>query len=159
MAAFDEDFDANTVKPNEGFAPLPVGTYQVVITDSEEKPNKKGTGTYHQFTIQVIEGEYEGRRVWARLNLNNPNQQAVDIARGDLSAICRAVKVMKPKDSADLHNLPFLIELGMEKNKETGELSNKIKKYMPLDGATAAKAPTPAAPSTPPWKRQKAATA
>ena len=34
----------------------------------------------------------------------------VKIARGELSAICRAVGVMQPRDSVELHNVPLEIK-------------------------------------------------
>jgi hypothetical protein len=46
--------------------------------------------------------------IWSRLNLDNP--KAVEIARRDLSAICRAVGVLTPGDSSELHDLPLVLE-------------------------------------------------
>lgn len=146
-------FDATTVDPRKSFDPIPADRYPAVITESEEKPTKKGDGSYLQLTFQVIEGEYEGRKVWARLNLNNPNDQAVGIARAELSAICRAVGVMKLTDSAQLHDLPLVIKVAQRVNKETGEVGNEIKGYEPK-GPAARPAATPAVkPATPPWKK------
>ena len=34
-------------------------------------------------TLQVIDGPYKGRMLWARLNLENPNSTAVQIARAE----------------------------------------------------------------------------
>ena len=90
-------FDANNVEPAAAFDPIPAGKYLAVITDSEMKPNKAGTGSYLQLTFQIIEGEYKNRLLWARLNLDNPNATAVQIARAELSAICRAVGVLAPE--------------------------------------------------------------
>lgn len=150
MAAFEPNFDASTVEPQKPLDPVPAGEYRVVIVESEEKENSKSTGTYHQFTMEIVDGEHKGRKLWERLNLNNPNDQAVSIARSTLSAICRAVGVMKPRDSTDLHNLPMSIKVGLERRKDTGELSNVIKGYLPKGDA-----PPPAAPpATPPWKRK-----
>ena len=47
-------FDANQVEPNSGFDPIPAGKYLSVITESEMKPNKAGTGHYLQLAFQVI---------------------------------------------------------------------------------------------------------
>ena len=55
--------------------------------------------------------EFKGRNLWARLNLDNPNEIAVKIARAELSALCRAVGVLEPKDSVELHNLPLVISV------------------------------------------------
>ncbi len=83
-------FDATTVEPTTDYDPIPAGKYLAVITDSEMKSTKSGNGEYLELTFQIIEGEFKNRNQWARLNLDNPNPKAVQIAQGELSAICRA---------------------------------------------------------------------
>ena len=144
-------FDARTVEPTADFEPIPAGKYLAAITDSEMKPTKSGTGSYLQLTFTILEGEYKNRVLWARLNLNNPNATAVKIARSELSAICRAVGVMQPKDSVELHNLPLLITVKLKKRQDTGELVNEVKGYAKKEAATGQ--PQQAADNTPPWKR------
>lgn len=146
-------FNAQEVDPSVGFEPIPAGKYLAVITESEMKPTKNGGGRYLQLTFQVIEGEYKNRLIWARLNMENPNTTAVNIARAELSAICRAVGVLAPKDSVDLHNLPLVITLGIKKRKDTDELTNVIKGYEPKSAGTSRPAPTAATNGKPPWKR------
>lgn len=145
-------FNANEVEPAVGFDPIPAGKYLAIISESEMKPTKSGSGDYLQLTFQVIEGEHKGRLLWARLNLDNPNSTTVKIARAELSAICRAVGVLAPKDSIELHNIPLIITVGLKKRDDTGELTNVIKGYLKKDGAAATR--TPAAVSgNAPWKR------
>ena len=144
-------FNANEVDPAVGFDPIPAGKYLAIITESEMKPTKAGTGQYLQLTFQVLDGPYKGRLVWARLNLDNPSDMAVKIARAELSSICRAVGVMAPKDSIELHNLPLTIKVGCTKRSDTGDITNEIKGYE-AKGHTE---PVAAASvgSVPPWKR------
>lgn len=148
-------FDANTVDPADDLEPIPAGKYVAVITDSEMKPTKSGVGSYLQLTFQIIEGEYANRLLWVRLNLNNPNATAVEIARRELSSICRSVGVLVPTDSTDLHNLPCLIHVRVKRRSDTGELQNEIKGYSKKDAGTAAIAASMSDGSTdaPPWKR------
>ena len=147
-------FDANTVEPSDELEPIPAGKYVAVVTDSELKPTKSGTGQYLQLTFQIVEGEYANRLLWVRLNLDNPNATAVEIARRELSAICRSVGVLVPTDSADLHNLPVVIHVRVKRRSDTGELQNEIKGY---SKKAAVVQPVIAAASTsgnpPPWKR------
>ena len=145
-------FNANQVEPTTEFEPIPAGKYLAVITDSEVKPTKSGSGSYLQLAFQVIEGEFKGRFVWARLNLDNANATAVQIARAELSAICRAVGVMTPNDSVELHNLPLVITVKCKKRDDTGDVSNEIKGYAKREAAAAAQ-PQQAPTSTPPWRR------
>jgi hypothetical protein len=152
-------FDANAVEPAGDFEPIPAGKYVAVITDSEMKPTKSGNGSYLQLTFQVLEGQYANRLLWARLNLDNANATARKIAQGELSSICRAVGVLAPNDSVDLHNLPLLIHVRCKKRSDTDELTNEIKGYSKKESpaapqpAATAQASNGTATSTPPWKR------
>jgi hypothetical protein len=150
-------FDANTVEPSSDFEPIPAGKYLAVIVESEMKANKAGTGHYLQLTFELIDGPYKGRYLWARLNLDNPNATAVQIAKAELSAVCRAVGVLAPNDSTDLHDLPLVIHVKCKKRPDTGEVTNEIKGYSPkaslAEPAKPAAAPTNGKPTTPPWKR------
>ncbi len=97
---------------------------------------------------------------WVRLNLENPNATAVEIARRELSAICRSVGVLVPTDSTDLHNLPCMIHVRLKRRNDTGELQNEIKGYSRREsGAKSLEAnaadsglKTPGSSSAP-WKR------
>ena len=143
-------FDANTVEPSQSFDPIPTGKYIAAITESELKATKSGAGQYLQLTFDIIDGQYKGRKLWARPNLNNPNSKTVQIARGELSAICRAVGVMQPRDSTELHNLPLSIKVVCKNRKDTGEIVNEIKGYEKKEAALAASTPTSQpTPSTP----------
>lgn len=145
-------FDASRVEPSANYEPLPAGKYLAVIIESEMKPTKAGTGEFLQMTFQVLDGPHKGRFVWARLNLDNPNATAVQIAQADLAAICRAVGVLTPKDSTDLHNLPLTITVRCKKRADTGEITNEIAGYAKKESPPPA-ASAVAAGSTPPWKR------
>jgi len=122
-------FDAHKVDPVVEFEPIPAGKYLAVITASETKQNKAATGSYLELTFQVIEGEYKGRLLWSRLNLENPSAQAVKFARAELSAVCRAVGVMQPKDSVELHNLPLVVTVKLKRREDAGEMSNVVTAY------------------------------
>jgi hypothetical protein len=146
-------FDASTVDPTSSFDPIPAGEYVARIAESEMKATKSGNGQYLQLTIEVCDGRYKGRKLWARLNLDNPNQEAVEIARRELSQICHAVGVMKPRDSAELHGTPLAIKVTCKADKNTGEMQNEIKGYAKYSGAAPVSAPVakPGAPAgTPP---------
>lgn len=153
-------FDAQTVEPNDSFDPIPNGDYLCIIATSEMKPTKAGDGAYLELELQVIEGPYQGRKLWDRLNLNNANETTVKIAKGTLSAICRAVGVLQPKDSCELHDLPLVVKVACKKREDTDELTNVVKGYKKRDALAATPAASSTAPakaashsSTPPWKR------
>lgn len=123
-------FNANEVDPNEGFDAVPAGEYPAIIIASELKATKAGTGNFLLLELQILRGKYQNRKLWDRLNLKNPNATAVQIGKGTLSAICRAVGVMEPKDSAELHNKPLLVKVAVK--QFDGEDRNEVKGYKPM---------------------------
>lgn len=159
MATFGNGgFDATQHEPAD-FTPLPAGKYLAAIAGSEMKPTKNSDGHYLYLTFQILEGQYKGRKVWDRLNLHNKNPAATAIAKGQLSAICRAIGVMTPKDSQELHNVPLVIDVRLKKRNESGDFDNEIRGYSKRDGAAQVGSPTPTAPAgaaasaAAPWKR------
>lgn len=144
-------FDANQVEPKGEFEPLPSGKYLALITASEMKSTKAGGGQYLQLTFEVLDGDHKGRKFWVRLNLINANATAVQIARAELSSICRATGIMQPKDSCELHNLPMLVTIRTRKRKDADEVENVISKYERKDAA--AGQPQQATANTAPWRR------
>lgn len=149
-------FDANAVDPMGDFEPIPAGDYLAVIVGSEVKPTKDGKGGYLSVEFDVIDGQYKGRKLWSRLNLDNESEKAVQIARSELSSICRAVNVMQPKDSCELHNIPLIIKVKCKKREDNGEMTNEIKGYAKRDGQSTTAPPPAADDKTPPWKRKSA---
>lgn len=161
-------FDANNVAPQDSYEPFAAGWKVSAITDSEFKKTKDGKGEYLQLEWTVIGGEDDGRKAWSNLNLDNPNPTAVDIAQRELSSICRAVGVMTPSDSSDLHDRPMLVKWAVKPGKDGYEPRNEPKAYKPVGDdaplstppSTASRRPgaRPAAATggakTPPWKRQ-----
>jgi hypothetical protein len=146
------NFDANQVEPSTGKDPIPAGKYVAAVTASEMKPTKNGAGQYLELEYQIIDGEHKGRKLWSRHNLQHPNAQTVQIARGELSAICRAVGIMTPKDSAELHNLPMTVAVKCKKRDDNGEMTNEISAWAKKDAV--AGVPQQAASPTPPWLRR-----
>ncbi len=145
-----QGYDASNHEPLGDFEALPKGEYRAMATDSEMKDTKAGTGSYLQIVWELLDEEHQGRKLWSRLNLDNPNTTAVEIAQRELSSICRATGVLRPKDSAEFHNIPVVLKVGVEKRKDTGEFANRVQGYVAIDGATEQRNGESAKP---PWKR------
>ena len=150
---YPNGFDANNVDPNFSFEHIPAGKYIARITASEMKTTNAGTGQYLQLEFEVIQGDYTGRKVWARLNLINQNQTAVDIAQRELSAICHAVGKLRIMDSQELHDIPMEIDVKVEIDKKGDrEPQNAIKSYK----ASGSHQASPAPQQSPPAPQQSA---
>lgn len=132
-------FDASTVAPSAPLEAVPTGWYVGMMTASETKPNSKKDGSFLEveFTIAAPE-QYKGRKLFDRMNLENKNAQAVEIAYATLSAICHAVGVIQVEDSAQLHNRPLQIRAvltpaGPGADGKHYEAMNEIRGYKALE--------------------------
>jgi len=141
------NFNAYDVEPAAEFTPLPNGQYVAVIGESERKKTKSGNGEYLELVFVVIEGDFTNRKIWTRLNIVNRNPVAQQIANGHLSSICRAVDVMRPVDSSELHNLPIKITVVCKPRGDGNGLTNDVTHFGPVDGATDPAASTAPAPA------------
>lgn len=144
-------FDASQHEPTMDNAPLPAGTYVCSIVASEKRETKAGTGSYLLLEFDVMEGPHKGRKLWDRLNIWNPSQQASEIANRTLSAICTAVNLPVPGSSEALHNRPLALTVAIVNRKDTGEPTNRIKGYKASGAATGEPAPASNAPGATPW--------
>ncbi len=142
------NFDASTIQPAESFDPIPAGTYLGSIIDTEMRETKAGNGSYLNMQIEILDGPYKGRRVFDRLNLNNPNPKAVEIAQRTLSAICHASGILQVSDSSQLHNIPMQIKVVIKPAAGDYAATNEIKGYK--------KSGAPAAPTVAPANEQPA---
>ena len=132
MARLGETFDATTVEPNKPLEALPPGRYVVQIVNSEMRPTKDGMGQYLWLEVDVLEGEYAGRKLFDRLNLINSNPTTVEIAQRTLSAICHATGLMQVDDSEQLHLIPLIADVKVQPPKNGYDASNTLR-YMPLE--------------------------
>ena len=146
------NFNAEDVAPSTGFEAIPAGKYTAVITESELKPTKSGSGQYLELTFEIIDGEFKNRKLWARLNLENQNSEAVRIARAELSAICRAVNVMRLHETSELHNLPLVVSVKCRRTPD-GEPVNEIKGFEPRGNSYHAPQAPATKPAGAPWAR------
>lgn len=129
------NFDAKTVAPSAAFDVLPAGWYNVRMTASEMKPTKDGAGSYLSLTLTVEDGQFKGRKIFDRLNLNNKNATAVKIAYETLSAICHATGVIQLQDSSQLHGILMACKLKIEPAEGTYSEGNEVAGYKAAEGA------------------------
>lgn len=173
MASLGQVFDATQVEPSAGFEVIPAGKYHVQIVNSEMRETKAGTGNMLWLEMSIMDGPHANKRLFDRLNLVNPNQQAVEIAQRTLSAICHATGQMSVSDSEQLHHRSMIATVkvrpaGPDRNGVQRDAQNEIGGYEAMSGQrvvqtapaqTTAPAVVAAAaqkPSTPPWRRATA---
>ncbi len=138
MALLDGAFDASTIDPTQAFSALPAGRYPVIVESSEMKHNKNSQGQHLLLMLQIIDGEHKGKKLFDRLNLENPNKTAVEIANRQLSALCRAARKMQIKDSVEVHNIPIIAVVKHKPASGDYGASNDIQTYEPTEASAPA---------------------
>ncbi len=116
MANLGFVFNAAEHNP-EMSASLPVAQKQLmVIYDSSiEATAKDKSNGMVVLNVRYADGPNQGAEGTIRLNLFHANQQAVEIAKRQLSAIAHCVGVPTVTDTAQLHNIPFRADVDYQK--------------------------------------------
>lgn len=141
MAQLIQAFNAQQYDPTQGGGSLPVGRHPVIIESSEVKANKANDGGYLQLNLKLIDGPQMGTTGAYRLNLYHSNPQTAEIAHRQLSAICHVIGVFNVQDSQQLHNIPFIAEVGLQKGEEAAQKGyTEVKKVFDINGNEPGKA-------------------
>ena len=130
MASVGHTFDASSVEPSTGYDVLPPGKYLAQVVASEMRATKDGHGQYLYMEVDILEGQYAGRKLFDRLNLVNANPDAVQIAQRTLSSICRAVGKLQVSNSEQFHLIPLIADVRVRPPKGMYGESNSIR-YLP----------------------------
>lgn len=85
-----QDFDARSVKPNQGGTAHPPGMHDFIITNTHLQENKDQTGA-----MLVVEMTSPVGMIENRYNVINPSPDAVRISNEQLSALCHAVNIFQ----------------------------------------------------------------
>ena len=128
------------------------GTYEAVVTDSEMRATKNGLGMGINLTFEILsEGPAKGRKVFVWINYEHPKVEVQRIGREELASLCKAVGVTDLTDTVQLHNLPLLITVGLDRNDPT---RNVVKAYKPKAAQPAQAAQKlPQTAGAAPWAR------
>jgi len=134
----------------QSFEPIPAGEYPAIITESDLKPTKDGTGTILALKYEIVDGEYKGRGIYENLNIKNKNTQAQQIAINALNEIGKVLGMKEIKDSVLLHGRPLVIKVKVKDDPTYGP-KNEIKAHLPYEGkkgvSTVPSSSPPVAPS------------
>jgi hypothetical protein len=127
---------------------LPQGTYRAVIMRAEMKPTKRGDGEFLELEFVVLEGEHTNRKFWDRLNLKNPNETAVQIAREAMDELCFVTGKLSLTSAQELVGSTVAVQLKVKQNSQTKEPEQAVVRFLKDTGpGTVAAAPTRPTPT------------
>lgn len=141
----NQGFDPQSVEPQADFDVLAPGKYSVQIEKADVKVTKKGNGHLLELQMVVLDGPGKGRKLWSRINIDNPSQQCVEIGLKCLAALGRATKVGIVSDESQFLGRTCVACVKVKDG------NNEIRTYEPFPDAQSvqAPAPPPTAPQAP----------
>jgi hypothetical protein len=149
MAYLGNTFDPNEIPADERgeYTPIPAGDYllQIVESDIDDKGDRTGL----KLTYEVVDGEFSNRKIFDYLNIVHPNATAQQISQRALADLCLATGVGAVSDTEELHFRPFIGKVAVEKRKDNGEMTNKMKKSRAAGSAPPAGKPAASPGHTP----------
>lgn len=124
-------FNANQHEPNQGFGVHPPALkVPFTITNTAIKETKDKTGGYLAVEFTSPQGV-----ITQNYNINNQSPKAVEIAYGQLSALCRAVNVFQidgNNECAALRGGKGLMDVGYQKGEAPTDNNPDAKGYTEL---------------------------
>lgn len=120
MASLGQPFNHNDVAPSTGGGGglCPEGDWTFEITESDVAATTNGKGMMLKLTLEGVDPENKGMKVWKNINIQNESAQAQAIGQGELSALCKAIGLDgELQDSEQLHFKPFGARIVHEQQK------------------------------------------
>lgn len=110
---------------------MPAGWYKAVINAAAIEETAAKNGIYLKLEFKIIDGPFNGRKVYNNFNLKNPNQQTVEIAMKQLATLCGCInKWNRISNTDELLNIPLQIKLSDKGDSEY----NDVKGYRDING-------------------------
>jgi hypothetical protein len=129
------NFDAKAHIPLDN-DPIPEGWYNFIIDDITGAPTKDGNPNHLRLNIRfsVMDGPYQGRKVFTGLNIRHTSVQAMEMANRELTSIAQACKLPYVQDSQQLHNIPLKGRVKIRKDPNgVYDDQAEIKSYKPIE--------------------------
>lgn len=115
-APFDIFSDDVVAQSPKKFEKLPKGKYQVTLNKATE--GEKNNNTRLTFEFQVVEGEYEGRKIWLDFLMATENEKlewVIKRDKGHLRQMAESLgfnKDNQPETFDDFLDLPIMVDIG-----------------------------------------------
>jgi hypothetical protein len=124
---FNGGFNANSVEPQKDFEVLPPGKYPVMVEKAEVKQTKKQDGHYIELTLCILDGTAKNRKLWDRINIQNPNATCTEIGLRCLAALAQAIGINAVSNTDQLVGRSCLAHVKVKDEQ------NEIRTYSKFD--------------------------
>jgi hypothetical protein len=119
-----------------GFDPLPVGQYDVEITDSKAKVTQNGKAMY-EVKMKVLGGPHANRLVWNRFVISPESSTALSIFFQQMKSLGVGPEFFAAEPSDDQVAAALMgkrCKVHLEQKEYQGTVRNEVKKIIPPEG-------------------------
>jgi hypothetical protein len=114
------------------FEPLPAGWYPVQIDSAAVEQTKKKDGLVLKLQLTVVGASFANRKLFRRINIQNPSQQCQEIGIRELAGLGKACGLATLDDSAEL--LEKFIQVKVKVRADEGrDPDNQIIAFKAMD--------------------------
>ncbi len=132
MASMNGYDQGASPEARKDFELMPEGDYVGQITESEIKPNSKGTGQLLKLTWELLNAGFKDRRVWQQINVQHTNPQAQQIGQIEFANLKAGLGITGTvADTLMLHNKPCGLKLKIEKGEGQYKDKNVVFDFFP----------------------------
>ena len=96
---------------DQPFEPLPEGSYKCEIVKIELMRTKDQHGQYIFICFKIKEGDFKGRTIFQRFNIDNRSAKAENIAKKHLSMLCYSIGIDSWENIEELLNYETIINM------------------------------------------------
>ena len=134
---YDPSFNPDEVESARQAEPIPDGDYVLHVSKTELNETAARNGYRLDVEFTIIDGQHSERKLFASMNVQNPNQQAQQIALGELKRLSEACNVdfnAVLEDSDVLLFQPFMGHVAYMQDTQKNSLGQKEPKINPETG-------------------------
>lgn len=116
------------------FEPIPEGRYTVKVDATDLKPTKDGKGQYIKVEFIVLGPRFQGRKLFANLNIVNDSAESMRIGRQQIKSLMVAggmsqEQINRFNDTDQLLGLTVNVRVGVDEGSGQYGPQNRIKGY------------------------------
>ena len=120
--------------PKNGFETIPEDDYTLQVIKSALNPTKDARGEKIDVTLEVMDGDYAGRKIFDLFNYVNKSPDAERIGKARLGELCAAIGIEELENTEQMHGIPFRGHISIEKGTGGYNDKNRLRRSFPLEG-------------------------
>ena len=133
MSSLNYQADFNDVDSGGDYTPIPPADYQVTCVEATLQNTKAGTGQYIKMMFEVMNGQFQGRKIFHNITFQNPSAKAQEIGRKQLNGYMLACNIQSVQDTSQLSGYAVIASVKIKDDPQYGK-QNTIAGFKAIGG-------------------------